>query len=113
MSRRDVAWLLDIDAAIDAIDGYLQSGDLSEGIVYDACRARLIELGEAGKGLDADLLSTEPAVPWRSIARMRDHLAHRYFDTDHAIVEDVVHNELAPLRAAIEALLERSRGGTE
>lgn len=113
MSRRDVAWLLDIAAAIEAINGYLESGDLSEGIVYDACRARLIEIGEAVKGLDEDLLATEPGVPWRSIARMRDHLAHRYFDTDHAIVEDVVLNELLPLRAAVDALLERSREGTE
>ncbi|MGH9243809.1 MAG: HepT-like ribonuclease domain-containing protein [Acidimicrobiales bacterium] len=113
MSRRDVAWLLDIAAAIDAINGYLESGDLSEGIVYDACRARLIEIGEAVKGLDRDLLANEPAIPWRSIARMRDHLAHRYFDTDHAIVQDVVRNELSPLRAAVEALLERAREGAE
>lgn len=25
---------------------------------------------------------------------MLDHLAHRYFDTDHAIVQDVVDNDL-------------------
>lgn len=113
MSRREVAWLGDILAAIDAITEYLEAGDLSQGMVYDACRARLIEIGEAVKGLDPDLLATEPDVPWRSIARMRDHLAHRYFDTDHAVVEDVVHNELGPLRTAVEALLERSREGTE
>lgn len=113
MSRRDIAWLGDILAAIDAITEYLGTGDLSQGIVYDACRARLIEIGEAVKGLDPDLLVTEPDVPWRSIARMRDHLAHRYFDTDHAVVQDVVHNELAPLRTAVEALLERSSEGTD
>jgi uncharacterized protein with HEPN domain len=113
VSRRDVAWLRDILEAIDAITEYLEAGNLSQGIVYDACRARLIEIGEAVKGLDPDLLATEPDVPWRSIARMRDHLAHRYFDTDHAIVQDVVHNELARLRSAVEALLARSSDGTE
>lgn len=60
MSRSHIAWLLDIAAAVDAINGYLESGDLSEGIVYDACRVRLIEIGEAVKRLDADLLATEP-----------------------------------------------------
>lgn len=97
MSRRDVAWLTDIVAAPDAIGDYL--GDLSQDIVYDACRARLVEIGEAVKALDPELLAAEPDVPWRSIAVMRDHRAHCYFDTDHAIVADVVHNELAPVRA--------------
>lgn len=55
MSRRDVAWLGDILAAIDTITEYLEAGDLSQGMVYDACRARLIEIGEAVKGLDPDL----------------------------------------------------------
>lgn len=113
MSRRDIAWLLDIAAAIEAINGYLAIGDLTQGIVDDACRARLIEIGEAVKGLDPALLATEPTVPWRSIARMRDHLAHRYFDADHAIVEDVVRNELSPLRIAVEALLERARDAAD
>lgn len=33
MSRRDIAWLLDIAAAIEAINGYLAIGDLTQGIV--------------------------------------------------------------------------------
>jgi uncharacterized protein with HEPN domain len=37
---------------------------------------------------------------------MRDHLAHHYFDTDHATVQDVVDNELGPLLAAVRLLLE-------
>ncbi len=39
---------------------------------------------------------------------MRDHLAHRYFDTDHAIVNDVVDNELDTLLAAVRSLQERA-----
>ena len=31
-------------------------------------------------GLD-DLLVTQLSIPWRQTARMRDYLAHRYFDT--------------------------------
>lgn len=105
MTRRDAAWLSDIAAALDAIERYLSNGDLSDGMVYDACRVRLIEIGEAVKCIDATLLSSEPSVPWRQMARMRDHLTHRYFDTDHAIVHDVVDHELTPLRFAVNRLL--------
>ena len=108
MSRQDVARLGDILAAIEAINDHLSHGGLQQGIVYDAVRVRLIEIGEAVKGIDSALLDTEPTVPWRAIARMRDHLGHRYFDTDHAVVADVVDNELIPLATAVRALIGRA-----
>ena len=37
---------------------------------------------------------------------MRDQLAHHYFDTDHAVVEHVIHEELGPLRSAVVRLIE-------
>lgn len=70
-------------------------------------RVRLIEIGEAVKNISAELLQDAPGVPWKEIARMRDHLAHHYFDTDHAIVQDVVDNELGPLFAAVRRLMVR------
>jgi len=97
LSRQDEARLGDIVEAIEAIRDHLTRGDLHDGLVYDAVRARLIEIGEAVKGTDPDILDGAPGVPWKEIARMRDHLAHRYFDTDHAIVQDVVDNDLGPL----------------
>ena len=113
MSRPDVTRLTDIIEANAAIRGHLTRGDLSDGLVYDAVRARLIEIGEAVKGVNAEFLDTEPQVPWSAIARMRDHLTHRYFDSDHAIVQDVVDNELGRLREAARSLAERAeREGT-
>ena len=38
---------------------------------------------------------------------MRDHLAHRYFDTDHAIVQDVVDNDLDALADAGAIAIDR------
>ena len=105
MSRQDEARLGDIVEAIDAIRGHLTRGDLHDGLVYDAVRVRLIEIGEAVKGIDPQLLDGAPGVPWKEIARMRDHLAHRYFDTDHAIVQDVVDNDLGPLADAVQSLI--------
>ena len=42
---------------------------------------------------------------------MRDQLARHNFDTDHAIVEHIVHEELVTLRVAVEALIERASSG--
>jgi uncharacterized protein with HEPN domain len=37
--------------AIEAIRSHLDRGDLNDGLVYDAVRVRLIEIGEAVKGI--------------------------------------------------------------
>lgn len=104
MTRHDQEWLSDIESALDAIDEYLTSGDLSQGVVYDACRARLMEIDEAVKHIDPQLLATQPAVEWKQIARMRDVLIHHYHDTDFAIVEAVINERLPTLREAVEKL---------
>ncbi|GAC1601363.1 MAG: DUF86 domain-containing protein [Acidimicrobiales bacterium] len=107
MSRRDDERLADIIAAADAIASHLERGGLDDGLVFDAVRVRLIEIGEAVKDLDPDVLATEPAVPWRDVAGMRDHLAHRYFDTAHSIVQATVEVDLPPLVAAATRLMAR------
>lgn len=104
MSYRERQRLADIQAAIDAIRSHLQRGDLSDGLVFDAVRIRLVEIGEAVKALPEGLLATQPSIPWRQIARMRDHLAHRYFDTAHAILQATVEEDLPDLERAIHAL---------
>jgi uncharacterized protein with HEPN domain len=106
VTYRERQRLADIQAAIDAIRSHLQRGDLSDGLVFDAVRIRLLEIGEAVKALPAELLSTEPAIPWAQIARMRDHLAHRYFDTNHAVLQATVDNDLPELERAARALAE-------
>jgi len=104
VSYRDRQRLADIQAAIDAIRLHLQRGTLTDGLVFDAVRIRLLEIGEAVKALPADLLDTQPAIPWSQIARMRDHLAHRYFDTAHAILQATVDDDLPELERAIQSM---------
>jgi uncharacterized protein with HEPN domain len=113
VSRHDASRLSDVVEAIEAIRSHLDRGGLSDGLVYDAVRVRLIEIGEAVKGISPELLDREPDIPWRAIARMRDHLAHRYFDTDHAVVRDVVDNELDPLLRAVRTLSDRMQDTDE
>lgn len=105
MSRRDDQRLTDILAAAAAIADHITRGTLDDGLVFDAVRVRLIEIGEAVKAIDPDLLMRESAIPWMDVAGMRNHLAHRYFDTAHAIVQATLSEDLPPLVAA--AMLDR------
>jgi uncharacterized protein with HEPN domain len=107
LSRFDGQRLEDILAAIDAIRGHMERGDLSDGLVFDAVRVRLIEIGEAVKALPAELLATEHEIPWNEVGQMRDRLGHRYFDTSHAIVAATIEGDLPELESAVRRLSER------
>lgn len=104
MTRRDPERLQDILDAIEAINGHVARGDLSDGLIFDAVRVRLIEIGEAIKTISPELLDSEPGQPWSDIARMRDRLAHHYFDTTHSQVTGAVEHDLQPLKAAVQRL---------
>jgi uncharacterized protein with HEPN domain len=57
----------------------------------------LFVLGEAAKGIPADVRARYAAVEWRGIAGLRDVLAHEYFGVDHEVVWDVIATELPGL----------------
>lgn len=107
MSRNDRDRLQDVLVASSAIRTYLERADAEDDLVCDAIRIRLVEIGEAVKGLDPEKIADEPTVPWNDIARMRDFLTHRYFDTAHAIVFTTARNDVPVLVAAVERLLAR------
>jgi uncharacterized protein with HEPN domain len=107
MSRPVRERLSDIQASCAAIADYLERAGVDNDIVFDAIRVRLIEIGEAVKDIDPKLLESEPAIPWTEIARMRDQLAHRYFDTAHSIVRATAANDVPALSAAVERLVKQ------
>ena len=106
-SRHDADSLGDILEAIVAIRSHLTRGDLSDGLVFDAVRVRLIEIGEAVKALDPSLVAQEPEIAWNDAAGMRDWLAHHYFDTAPARIEITIVEDLPPLEAAVLRLQAR------
>lgn len=110
MSRGEADRLRDIEAALEAIAGHLRRGDLTDGLVFDAVRIRLVEIGEAVKRLPEDVAAREPDIPWRDIAGMRNLLAHHYFDTSHAVLQGTVEHDLPALAAAVRRLQRRSNG---
>lgn len=105
MSRSPLNLLNDLLAACGAIERHVGAEGVDEGILFDAIRIRLVEVGEAVKGLDSELISSEPEIPWADIARMRDYLAHRYFDTEHAIVFETARTDIPLLAAVVRRIL--------
>ncbi len=105
MTRHDRQRVEDVLAAVTAIHRHL-AGDLDDGLIFDAVRAGLIEIGEAVKQLPSELLASEPDIPWQQTASMRNRLAHRYFDASHAILQAAVDHDLAELEQAALRLLE-------
>ena len=109
MSRSGRERLLDIEAACEAITSYAAREGVDEDIFFDAIRVRLIEIGEAVKDIDPKMLAIEPTIQWADIARMRDQLAHRYFDTTHSVVFATATRDIPTLRLAVRRILARIR----
>lgn len=104
MSRDDRTRLEDVLTSADAIAAHLRRGTLDDGLVFDAVRIRLLEIGEAVKAVSPEVLAGEPNIPWRQVTGLRDVLAHRYFDTAHGVIDEVVHHDLPALVAAARRL---------
>jgi uncharacterized protein with HEPN domain len=96
----------DIRESAEAIRQFAQR-DRNDGMTFDAVRMRLVEIGEAVAGLRdvaPAALVAEPSVPWADMIAMRNRVAHRYFDTAHAIVWGIVDNDVDYLLAALDRI---------
>ena len=115
MGRLALDRLADVLEAIGKIREYTRGAEAAfrrNSMARDAVLVRLIQIGQAIKdaqdaGLDLPALA--PQVPWRSIAGMRDRLVHKYWDVNHAIVWNVIANELDNLERAVKKLIAKKR----
>ena len=71
----------------------------------DAICMNLIALGESVKGLDkvtnGELLKIYPQVYWGGVMRMRDKIAHHYFEIDTDVVFRTLSEDI-PIRQSVE-----------
>ena len=75
----------------------------------DAICMNLIALGEAIKGLDkqthGELLPQYPEMYWSGVMRMRDKIAHHYFEIDADIVFRTVQEDIPQLKKVIDKMI--------
>jgi uncharacterized protein with HEPN domain len=77
---------------------------LGDPWVQDAVLRNLEVLGEAAKGVSAELRARYPDVPWREAAAFRDFVAHAYDKVAPPRVWAVVAAELPDLLAKLRAI---------
>ena len=67
-------------------------------VLLDAICMNLIALGETTKGLDkitkGTLWAFYPEINWQGIMRMRDKIAHHYFDVDAEVVFNTIKEDI-------------------
>ncbi len=75
----------------------------------DAICMNLIALGEAVKGLDkqthGELLSRYPEVYWSGVMRMRDKIAHYYFEVDTDVVFQTIQEDIPQMKEVVERMI--------
>lgn len=94
-------------ADINDIDGFLCSP--SGMVLLDAVCMNLIAIGEAVKNLDkvsnGELLPRYPQLQWGSIMRMRDKIAHHYFEIDAEVVLLTVKDDIPMVKTVVEKMI--------
>ena len=78
----------------------------SDDALHEAVLRHLTVIGEAVKNLPSILLDTEPEIPWRKVAKLRDILIHVYFGVKDEIIWGIVEQDIEPLGAAVRRMLE-------
>jgi uncharacterized protein with HEPN domain len=105
--RDDRLLLGDLLETIQRIEKYASAGRErfeSDELVQTWIIHHLQILGEAAKGLSADLRARAPDIPWPQIIAMRNILVHAYFGVDLETVWSTVENDLPHLKSRLEAL---------
>jgi uncharacterized protein with HEPN domain len=107
---RDKAVLLkEILSAIDKIDMFTHEMTYEEFISDEktehAVIFNLLIIGEAVKNLPADVIQSNPDIPWRQIAGMRDKLTHAYFSIDNDLVWKTIKKVLPGFQGRIREIL--------
>lgn len=71
----------------------------------DSVIRRLEIIGEAVKGVPADVRTAYPAIPWSEIAGARDVLIHEYFRVDLELTWEMIQEDLPPLAREVERMV--------
>jgi uncharacterized protein with HEPN domain len=107
--RDDLSRIADIrDAALAIMANFSdvsENGPIVDSTVVDAAFFNVMVIGEAVRALladpegrsrvsDAEIIATNPDVPWRAWVAMRNLLAHQYYRRDPEIIRiDVASGE--------------------
>jgi len=109
------AWRFRLEHIIAAIDRILRYTDGSSLAAFrqdertmDAVVRNFEIIGEASRHVPPDVRERYPEVPWSLMERMRHVLAHDYDIVDPEIVWLTIEQDIKPVRASVQAVLDQS-----
>jgi uncharacterized protein with HEPN domain len=76
----------------------------ADWVIRDAIERNLERVSEASRHVPSDLKSRHKSVPWRAVAGLGNVLRHDYPRVKDPRVWRIVSHDLAPLKAALEAM---------
>lgn len=93
--------------SVSSADDFLHSPD---GMMrLDAICMNLIAIGEAAKNLDkitkSELFPLYPDIYWSGVMRMRDKIAHHYFEIDTDVVFQTIEEDIPQMLPVINRML--------
>ena len=105
--RTVIETIVERTAIVDNPNDFLCSPD---GMLrLDAICMNLIALGEAVKGLDkqthGELLPHYPEIYWSGVMRMRDKIAHHYFEIDTEVVFRTIEEDIPQMTKVIDRMI--------
>ena len=103
-------YLLDMREALVDIRvftrGLSRDDFLGDKKTFNACLRSLEVLGEAAGKIPAAVREQYPHLPWAEMVGMRNRLIHEYFGVDADIVWQTLIEDLPPLEAQIDAVIQ-------
>jgi uncharacterized protein with HEPN domain len=92
--------------AVQMVKG-VQREDLDRDRKLELALTRLVEIvGEAASKVDHAHRAQFPGIPWQAVVGMRQRLVHGYDVVDLQVLWDTITDDLPPLIAELEGILE-------
>ncbi|MCZ7671154.1 MAG: DUF86 domain-containing protein [Chloroflexi bacterium] len=108
MQRDEVRLRHMLDAAEEAVSFMVDHtrSDLDTDKLLALAMVRLLEIiGEAAHAVTEETQQKNPQIPWRQIKGTRNRLIHGYYHVDMDIVWQIVRQDLPPLIANLEKMI--------
>jgi uncharacterized protein with HEPN domain len=107
--------MLDALARIEALTTGKSFEDYAaDWVICDAVERNLERVSEASRHIPAELKAQHKSIPWRAVAGLGNVLRHDYPRVKDPRVWQIVSEDLAPLKAAVETILaDLQRKGSE
>jgi uncharacterized protein with HEPN domain len=106
---RDLTYLLHILISARRIVSYTHGLSweqfMASGEKQDSVLHRISNIGEISKRISPDFKASNPAIPWKSMAGMRDRIIHDYYQIDWEVVWDTAIKSIPALICLLEPLV--------